>query len=289
MKIEEFENFLKDVGDYYDIKVIGHSVTGQNIYAVNKVFDKDFKWVLLTAGIHAREHLSTDLLCRFIGDSKGKKLNYNISFIPLINPDGVRLCCDGLRGLRKNEQEKLKAINGSDDFSLYKANFNGVDLNNNWDAGWNNKFSSVSKPSSQGFYGNEPMSEPEVKAVANWAKKLNLFLTLNYHLKGEEIYFDYFQDDKTLLRDFLIASIFADDNGYKIKSTQAISSGGFKDWCVKVLKIPSLTIEVGDDSFSHPYPKSQLENIYQKNINVFDNIQCALKIFNKFEGTLDIK
>ncbi len=283
MKLEKLESFLHEVKEFYDINVIGKSVLGKNIYAVNKQFDKNFKWALLTGGIHAREHLSTDLICLFIELCKTKVLNYNISFVPLINPDGVMLCCQGCDGIDKEDRKRLEIINKGKDFSLYKANFRGVDLNNNWDANWNNKFSKVDVPSSQGYYGERAMSEPEVCAVADWAKSLDLFLTINYHLKGEEIYFDFFQDEKAFKRDFLIASIFADDNGYKIKSTQNISSGGFKDWCVKVLKIPSLTIELGDDKFSHPYPKEQLEDIYQKNQNVFENIEKALKIYESFK------
>jgi len=41
--------------------------------------------------------------------------------------------------------------------------------------------------------------------------------------------------------------------------------GGFKDWCIHVLKIPALTVEVGSDDFPHPFPYSEAESIIEKN------------------------
>ncbi len=282
MKIEQLENLLKEMDEYFQIKVIGKSVLGKNIYSINKEFDPEYKWVLVTGGIHAREHLSTDLICKLIELGKDKKLKYNISFVPLVNPDGVMLCIDGINSLSSQLQEKLISLNGSKDFSLYKANINGVDLNNNWQANWENKFTDKVAPASQGYYGIESMSEPEVKSLADWALSLDLFLTLSYHLKGEEIYFDFFQDDISYKRDKKVAEVFSKSTHYKIKSTQACSSGGFKDWCVMTLKVPSLTIELGDDKFTHPYPQSELTNIFNKNKNFFNDVEKALKIYQNY-------
>lgn len=282
MKLSELEKFLETIERCFDVKVIGRSVLGKNLYAVNKEFDQRLPWVLIVAGMHAREHLSTDLVCKLIEDMEAKRFSFNLSFVPLVNPDGADLCIDGADTLNEDVRAKLVEINGGEDFSLFKANANGVDLNNNWDANWERKFSNKNAPSSQGFYGFEPMSEPEVISLADWTQKLNPFLTLSYHLKGEEIYFDFFQEEKRFERDTKIAQVFAKSSGYVIKSTQEKSSGGFKDWCVQKLKIPALTIELGDDKFSHPYPKSQLENIYCKNRKVFKNIRKSLKILQKY-------
>ena len=283
MKSSELEKFIENHCHLYDVVVIGKSVLGENIYAVNKEFDKSFKWVLVTAGIHAREHLSCDLVCELIKKMRGKKLGYNISFVPLINPDGANLCLGGISFLQKNERKRLIEINDSKDFSLYKANANGVDLNNNWDANWDMNFKNKTAPASQGFYGNAPMSEPEVQCLASWVKKLDLFLTISYHLKGEEVYFDFFQDERRYERDKTIAKVFSKSTGYKIKSTQNVSSGGFKDWCVQELKIPALTIELGNDRFSHPFPKEQLATICKQQAHFFEDVQKSLEVFNAYE------
>lgn len=281
MSYDELQQKTKNYSDFYQIKIIGKSVLQRNIYAINKEFSKNKKWALVTAGIHARENLSTDFVCFLVEQLMTKgDLEFNISFVPLLNPDGAELCLNGLKSV-KNEtmKKKLLEINGSNNFSFYKANANGVDLNNNFDANWEQKFTNKDKPSSQGFYGYKFHSEPESRAIVNWTKNLNLFISLSYHLKGEEIYFDFFQNEKDYERDLKIAKIFAEDNGYKIKSTQNVSSGGFKDFCIKHFKIPSLTIELGEDKFAHPYPKEKIFDIIEKNKYFFENLNDAYKIF----------
>ena len=61
----------------------------------------------------------------------------------------------------------------------------------------------------------------------------------------------------------------AEITGYAIKSTPD-SAGGYKDWCIQKLKIPALTIEVGDDSLSHPIKLENLDRIYQENKGVIN-------------------
>lgn len=285
MDSEKFEKKIQIYKKQFEIKIIGKTYLKNNIYVINKEFNKNFKWVIITGGIHARENLTCDLICLFLNKLKRiKKLNYNISFIPLLNPDGADICSNGINNLNKKNQDELLKINDrNNDFSLFKSNARGVDLNNNFDANFDKKFTNKTKPSSQGYYGKKSFSEKETIAIKKWTEKLKPFLTLSYHLKGEEIYFDFFQDEKRMDRDFLIAKNFAKSTGYKIKSTQDNSSGGYKDWCVQKLKIPALTIEVGSDEFSHPFPKSELRNIYEKNKNIFNDIKCALKIFEKFD------
>ena len=87
-------------------------------------------------------------------------------------------------------QEKLIIMNnGSSDFSMWKANANGVDLNNNFDANWGTNMHSL-VPASHGFVGCNPMSERETKAIAKYKEKHKPFITISYHSKGEEIYFN---------------------------------------------------------------------------------------------------
>lgn len=286
MDYQNLKNFIEKHCHEFEVFSIGKSVLGKDIFAVSKVFNSNFKWVLITAGIHAREHLSCDFTCKMLEKLKTKKvLPYNVCVVPLVNPDGADIAICGIEHLNEQTKQKLLKINNQNpDFSLYKANANGVDLNNNFDANWEKKFTSVFAPSSQGFYGFSHTSEPETQALTNLTKSKDIFLSLSYHLKGEEIYFDFFQNEKDYERDFEIAKVFAKSTGYKIKPTQAVSSGGFKDWCVSKLKISALTIELGDDKFSHPFPKSELENITAKHKNIFEDIAESLKIYCRFDN-----
>lgn len=299
-----FENFVKNLSvKYFNLTVIGKSVQNKNIYAICTK-NKSKKWAIITAGIHAREHLSTDLVCKMIQKyakmcaekcrimSKNTKnspktcsfLPFNIAFVPQVNPDGADLAIHGTTGLLPELAKHIISINGSPDFSAYKANFNGVDLNNNFPANWHQKFTKTNVPASQGFYGKKPLSEPESKALYKFTKKLSPFITISYHLKGEEIYYDFFQKGTQKLRDQQIAKIFSLSTGYRIKSTQNCSSGGYKDWCVSSLEIPALTVELGDDKFAHPYPQNQLENIYKKNSKIFSCLLHSYLVYNKFDG-----
>ena len=297
------QKFIKKLPvKYFSFTSIGKSVQNRKIYAV-LTKNNSKKWVIITAGIHAREHLSCDFLCKIIKKyakmmaekcrivsklpgvttKSDNFLPFNIAFIPMLNPDGIELCLHGTKGLAKQEKQRLISINKSANFSLWKANFNGVDLNNNFPANWHQKFTKNFAPAPQGFYGEKPLSEPESKALYLFTKKLSPFLTLSYHLKGEEIYYDFFQKGHQKRRDFAIAKIFAKATGYKIKSTQKFSSGGYKDWCVQSLKIPALTIELGSDKFAHPYPKNQLPKMVKKNIAIFDCLMSSYMVYNRCE------
>ena len=281
MDNKKLENKIKSINNYFLVKIIGKTYLKNKIFAINKIFNKNFRWVVITGGIHAREHLTCDLMCYFLERLKKiKSLPYNISFVPLVNPDGAGLVLNGVKNLK--QKAGLLAINKSGDFSLYKANARGVDLNNNFDANFDKNFSGIYRPSPHGYYGEKPFSERETRALRDWTKKISPFFTISYHLKGEEIYFDFFQDELRRERDKKIAEVCAKSTGYKIKSTQKCSSGGYKDWCVQKLKIPALTIEVGNDRFSHPFPKSELKQICAQNKNIFKDISAALKIFEKY-------
>lgn len=281
MNYNQFENWLKIIDNAkITKKIIGNSVLGNNIYALMIKNAEKAPWAIITGAIHAREHLSCDLICQFVEDyiKQNIKTSVNLAFVPLVNPDGANLALGEINKLSKKWQKTLKKINGSNDFSLYKANARGVDLNNNFPANWATQFSNKKVPSDSGYYGKHPLSEPESKALAKFTNKIKPFLTISYHLKGEEIYFDFFQDEQRYSRDKAMAEVFAQSTGYKIKSTQKVSSGGYKDWCV-LNKISALTIELGSDKFSHPYPQSEIENIYNKNKNFFENINKCYYIF----------
>ena len=97
-------------------------------------------------------------------------------------------------------------------------------------------------------------------------------------MKGEEIYYDFHQPEKLRKRDEKIAKLIANKTGYTIKSVQNSSFGGYKDWCISYLKIPSVTIEVGRDEISHPVPFNEIHNIILKNTGIIDILCDIVKI-----------
>ena len=111
------------------------------------------------------------------------------------------------------------------------------------------------------------MSEKETVALAEFTQKIKPDYVITYHAKGEEIYWQFFQDEQTKARDFRYANYVAKYTGYQLKQ-QTQSAGGYKDWCVQKLGIPAITVEVGNDKFSHPYPYHQIDDITTKNLLV---------------------
>jgi len=62
--------------------------------------------VIISAAIHAREHLSCDVVCKMIQKLVSEKpyLQFNVAFVPLLNPDGADLCKNGVKNLKKPQK-----------------------------------------------------------------------------------------------------------------------------------------------------------------------------------------
>ncbi len=280
------KNFLKQLDKNYNVKVLGKTKFNRNIYAVEKINGENLSTAVLVASIHAREWITTELLTEFIEQNIFKTItHFNISLLLMVNPDGVELAVNGLKNFKNRHKKKLVKINGFNDFSLWKANAKGVDLNNNFDADFK-LHNRDKKPASQGYAGKKKESEKETKIIVNYLKEINPFIVLSYHTKGEEIYFQYYQKTKELLRDFLIAKRFALTTGYKIKNVEKVSSGGLKDYIVSKLKIPSLTIECGNDNLKHPI--TELGDIFLRNKNIANDLEFAYNVFREFEENYEL-
>ena len=239
-EIEEFYNGFSGIKGS-----IGFSVKGRPIYFFR--IEKTARPIIIVqCSIHAREFITARFCLKEIADFSDNGKVGSAVFIPCLNPDGVNIA---------------ETIN-----PLYKANFNGVDLNVNFDARWGTGNSNVRVRGSENYIGEYPFSEPETKAIKNFTFSLKPDMTVSYHTKGEEIYYRFFQDGEDLFRDRRLAEIVAKRTGYKIVDLSG-SAGGYKDWCVEKLKIPAITVEVGSDKFSHPLKsKAALNDITGKNL-----------------------
>ncbi len=210
--------------------------------------------IIVQYSIHAREYITAHLALKQLKDFSSKGKHGTVYFLPLTNPDGTIIAL-------KN--------------SRYKANARGVDLNVNFDARWGTGEKNLRVKCDENYIGEFPFSEKETKALRNFTLKIKPDITLSYHAKGEEIYYEFFQDKIKKRRDAKIALKLAKVTGYAIKPTPN-SSGGYKDWCIETLKIPAFTIEVGNDNLLHPIRKNHLNEIYEKNKKVI-SVLTSLK------------
>ncbi len=280
----ELSKKLEEYKTQYKVQEIGKSFFGRKIFAVEKQVESGLPTAIFLCSVHAREHIATDLVCKMIDENLFDEIkNFNLSFILMANPDGVMLSYGGLGTAPTEMQEFLREANsGSLDFSLWKANGRGVDINNNFDADFG-MFPLAFLPAPSGYRGKVAQSEPETMAIVDYTKKANPFLTLAFHSKGEEIYYNYFQDPARLERDRFIAERFSQSTGYKIKNLENSSSGGYKDFCVQELKIPALTIEIGRDEIPHPISKNYLDEIFERHKNVAKDIEFAYNVFERYK------
>lgn len=199
---------------------IGTSVEGRKIPAVR--LGRGSHKILVCAALHAREHITTNYLMYFlekyaeayashkaVGDFDVQRLLDNASFyvVPMVNPDGVNIVqcgmeasahCDTLRQMCfRNYEEPVHRS--------WKANANGVDINRNFDFGWENCLTD-SLPASSGFKGFRPLSEPESKALADFAKRIKPEAVVAMHTQGEMLYLSTPDDKAKRIADRVIRS-----------------------------------------------------------------------------------
>lgn len=129
---------------------------------------------------------------------------------------------------------------------MWKANARGVDLNCNFDADWGHGRLNTTARGGENCIGDCPFSEAETRALRDFTLRIRPYVTLSFHTKGEEIYWEYGG-----LGDRRGAEILSAATGYCSKIIYG-SCGGYKDWCIQKLKIPAYTVECGSDSLSHP-------------------------------------
>jgi len=265
----------------------GKSVLGKNILATH-VGDYSGTQILIQAGIHAREYITTLLLvemARNLYNTEAVK-GGGIYFVFLTNPDGAEIVLDGINSVpcEITRNYLTMANNSSTNFSQYKANINLVDLNTNFNANWGGGSQNVTCPNTENFIGFYPESEREVQSLINFTLRTKPLLTISYHSKGNVIFWGFEnQTQENKDRDLKIGETLSELTGYPLIFTEN-STGGYKDWCINTLTIPSYTIEVGDESLPHPIGEENLPEIYLRNKDV---PLTALNLAKEYANSID--
>lgn len=259
---------LQDEG--LELFEIGKSTLNKNILATH-VGSFDGPQVIIQGGIHAREYISTLLMieqARYTNATADLQ-NGGIYFVFLTNPDGAEIVLDGIDVVPCDiTKQYLVLANGGFDFSMYKANINLVDLNTNFNADWGMGGQNVTCPNTQNFIGFYPNSEREVQNLISFTNQIKPALTISYHSKGEVIYYGFAgENEQDITRDMAIGEQLANLLGYQLLFTEN-SAGGYKDWCIRNLKIPSYTIEIGNGELKHPLGEENLPEIFAQNRDV---------------------
>ena len=260
IKINTFKKFLS-------FKSIGKSVNNKDIFLIKA--GNGARKILVICGHHSLETIMSEFICDYL-TNKEKDFFDKVSFyaIPLLNPDGV----DFLTG-RINIPAFVEYR------ERWQANFNGVDLNHNYDAGFLKAREAVENeeifaPYFTKYGGEYPFSEPETQAVKNLCERTAFDLAIAFHTQGKEIYSGY--DGIIPLGTEELTRIFAECSGYtpSIPSKTA-SHAGFKDWFIKTYNKPAFTIEAGIGK--NPLYHSQYGQIKEDCTKILDS---AVKFFS---------
>jgi g-D-glutamyl-meso-diaminopimelate peptidase len=269
---------LLEVYPFMQIPVIGKSVLGKKIPEI--VIGTGEKRVHYNGSFHANEWITTSIIMTFLNDYLLALTNHNLirglpmfplyqqsilSIVPMVNPDGVDLVLHGPPEIENWNKRVVDFNKGSTDFTDWKANIRGVDLNDQFPARWElEKARNQTEPGPRDFVGEKPLSEPEAMAMAKLIKKRDFVRVLAFHTQGEVIYWGFENHEPPESED--IVKEFSRVSGYEpIKTIE--SYAGCKDWFIQDWKRPGFTIELGRGI--NPLPLSQFDEIYQKSLGIF--------------------
>ena len=195
---------LLAVYPFIETPSIGQSVLGNDIREV--VIGRGSKQIHYNGSFHANEWITTPIIMTFLNDYLLSLINQHtirglitsplyeqttLSVVPMVNPDGVNLVIQGT-----TEEPWLSRVtewnNGSTDFSGWKANIRGVDLNDQFPANWDaERERNPKSPGPRDYGGESPLSEPEAIAMADLTRRRDFSRVLAFHTQGEVIYWGY--------------------------------------------------------------------------------------------------
>lgn len=255
---EEVERFYDNIKT--EKRIIGESVFHRKLFAI-KIGD-GYPVGIAQYAMHGREFITAKLAMHHY--ETGIKTG-SFWLVPLVNPDGALLSQKGLQSVEDAETKKrLIEWNGGEDFSQWKANGRGVDLNQNFAARWGKGSKNTREAGAENYIGERPFSEPETIALKRFTEEISPNYTVSYHTKGEEIYWYFYQPIYACALDKALAISLSRSTGYPLCFAKG-SAGGYKDWCIEKRKIPAFTIEAGADELSHPIGEAGLRDIIEKN------------------------
>ncbi|MGD7043966.1 M14 family metallopeptidase [Jeotgalibacillus proteolyticus] len=276
-ELEQDINQLKSAYPFLTITEIGTSVEGKPIYMIR--VGKGSRRVQWNASFHANEWITSPILMSLLNEHLWHLTNTesnshsdriktysecSLYIIGMVNPDGVDLVVKG--PTEANEESVVAINNGSEDFSGWKANINGVDLNDQFPAGWEleKERTNVTSPSPRDFPGNAPLDQPESQAMAELANQIPFDMMIALHTQGAEFYWGYEGLEPAISQ--LYASVFSEISGYRAVR-YVDSHAGYKDWFILEFRKPGFTFELGKGV--NPLPLDQFSEIYNAMNPVF--------------------
>ncbi|BAC13687.1 M14 family zinc carboxypeptidase [Oceanobacillus iheyensis] len=278
-----YEKFIQDlillqqVYPFIQQRYIGNSVLGKDIIELQ--IGAGSKQVHMNGSFHANEWITTPVLMKFINEyvlalTNGTAIRglpmlpfyqqTQLSIVPMVNPDGVDLVVLGADAAGEFRESVLEINNQNTDFSDWKANIRGVDLNNQYPALWDVEAErKPTSPQPRDFPGYAPLTEPEAIAIAELTRDRDFSRINALHTQGEVIFwgFEGLEPPESLT----IVTEFERVSGY-IPIQYVDSYAGYKDWFIQEYRRPGFTLELGQGT--NPLPISQFDEIYEETLGI---------------------
>ena len=277
---------LKLIYPFLEVGEIGKSVLNKSLPYIK--IGNGNKKVFYSAAFHANEWITSPVLMKFLEEYaqafvenknifgyNAQALYYATSLyiVPMVNPDGVDLVTGSIKNVENAYKNVVQIADNFPEIPFpggWKANINGVDLNLQFPAGWEQakkiKFSQgYTMPAPKNYVGAAPISEPESRAIYDFTLKNNFKLVIAYHTQGKEIYWNFQNLAPESAK--IIGEKFAKVSGYLLTEVPYNSSfAGYKDWFIQEHIKPGYTVEAGLGE--NPLPISQFNEIYNDNIGI---------------------
>jgi len=279
----DFAAFTADFGKLADLypfmaqRTIGRSVMNKPLTEIR--VGRGGKRVHANGAFHANEWITTCVLMQFLNDYALALTNNGsirglvmapfyettmLSVVPMVNPDGVDLVINGAPAEEPYRTRVLDINEGSANFSGWKANIRGVDLNDQFPARWDLEAArGRQRPAPRDYAGEAPLTEPEALAMAEMTSQGDFLRVLAFHTQGEVIYWGFENleppESQAIVREFARVS------GYEPVRTIE-SYAGYKDWFIQDWRRPGFTIEAGFGV--NPLPIAQFDEIYEECLGI---------------------
>jgi hypothetical protein len=210
----------------YSIYTFGYSVQGRPLSAW--IFGSGNKTILYTGAIHGNEQGTRQLMNAWINElevnARSIPSGVRIVVVPSINPDGI-------------------AANT-------RANAHDVDLNRNFNVSdWKEDIVTPSNQPWPGGGGDEPHSEPETQAIANYTSALQPYLTMSYHSVGSYAIGNGCGNSGSLAATYANLTGYTNMTGVGGAFSYEIT-GTYDDWICEKLGRQSVLIELSSHYYS---------------------------------------
>ena len=269
---------LLTIYPFLQVSSIGDSVLGNELPEV--LVGRGDKRVHYNGSFHANEWITTPVIMTFLNDYALSLTNQHtirgvvtsllyeqtiLSVVPMVNPDGVNLVLHGPPGEEPYQNNVVEWNSGSMDFSSWKANINGVDLNDQFPAEWEREREDNPKtPGPRDYGGERPLSQPESIAMADLTRRRDFARVLAFHTQGEVIFWGF--ENLEPPENEVLAEEFGRVSGYEPVRT-VDSYAGYKDWFIQDWRRPGFTVELGLGT--NPLPIAQFDEIYEEALGIF--------------------